>query len=108
MKSVEPCTGTSKRLQGEASTTTPTSGTMSVVEETFVDLTTTVDLFGGVDDIDPTVPPPLSLLAMMQSFMTTQTAHGQLLDELLTEVASLRPDFAKYRSAFPPLPPFDD
>ena len=44
----------------------------------------------------------------MESFMTTQVAHGQLLDELLTEVASLRADFAEYRSAFPPPPPFDD
>ena len=65
MKSAEPSIGRLKRLRGEASTTTPTSSTMSTVEETFVDLTTTVDLFGGVDDIDPTVPPPLSLLAMM-------------------------------------------
>ena len=39
--------------------------------------------------------------------MTTQATHGQLLDELLTEVASLREDFAEYRSAFPPPPPFD-
>ena len=40
--------------------------------------------------------------------MTTQEAHGQLLDELLTEVASLRADFAQYRSAFPPPPPSGD
>ena len=52
--------------------------------------------------------PPLSLCAMVESFMTTQAAHGQLLVELLTEVASLRADFMKYRSAFPPSQPFDD
>jgi len=40
--------------------------------------------------------------------MTTQVAHGQLLDELLTEVASLRADFMDYRSTFPPPPPFED
>ena len=39
--------------------------------------------------------------------MTTQVAHGQLLDELITEVIALRANFSKYRSAFPPPPPFD-
>ena len=39
--------------------------------------------------------------------MTTQTAHGQLINELLTEVAALRADFAEYRSAFQPPLPFD-
>ena len=39
--------------------------------------------------------------------MTTQAAHGQLLDGLITEVAALRVDFSEYRSAFPPLPPSD-
>ena len=81
---------------------------MPAIEETFVDPTTTVDPSGGANDVDPTVAPPLSLRAMMQSFMTTQATHGQLLDELLTEVASLREDFAKHRSAFPPPPPFED
>ena len=40
------------------------------IEETFVDPTTAMDPSGGVDDIDPTVTPPLSLHAMMESFMT--------------------------------------
>ena len=102
MKSVEPSIGTSKRSRGEASTTTP------VVEEVFMDLTTAMDPVGGVEDVDPIVVPPLSLRAMMQSFMTTQAAHGQLLDELLMEVASLRVDFVEYGSAFPPPPPFED
>ena len=39
--------------------------------------------------------------------MTTQATHGQLLDELITEVAALRMDFFEYRSDFPPLPPSD-
>ena len=38
--------------------------------------------------------------------MTTQAAYGQLLDELIAEVAALRVDFTKYKSAFPP-PSFD-
>nr|POE66419.1 hypothetical protein CFP56_29266 [Quercus suber] len=37
----------------------------------------------------------------------TQATHGQLIDELLSEIAALRADFAKYRSAFPPPPPSD-
>ena len=40
--------------------------------------------------------------------MTTQAAHGQLPDELLTEVTYLRANFTEYRSALPPLPPSDD
>ena len=39
--------------------------------------------------------------------MMTQAAHGQLLDGLIAEVAMLRADFVKYRSAFPPPPPSD-
>ena len=67
-----------------------------------------VDPSGGVDNVNPTVTPPLSLCAMMESFMTTQVTHGQLLDELLTKVATLQANFVDYRSAFPPFPPFDD
>ena len=62
----------SKRSQGEASTTALASGTMPTVEETFVDLTVTVDLSDGVDNVDPTVAPSLSLCAKIESFMTTQ------------------------------------
>ena len=40
--------------------------------------------------------------------MTTQIAHGQLIYELLTEMAALRADIAEYSSAFPPPPPSDD
>ena len=50
---------------------------------------------------DPTVPPPLSLRAMMETIMTTQAAHGQLLDEFIAKVAALRANFSEYRSAFP-------
>ena len=43
-------------------------------------------------DVEPTVP-PLSLCAMMEMFIITQATHGQLLDELISEVAILRVDF---------------
>ena len=101
MKSGELSIGTSKRPKGEGSTVAPASGAMPVAEEIHVDPS------GDDDAVDPTVIPPLSLHAMMESFMTTQAAHGQLLDELLTKVASLRADFAEFRSAFPPFPPSD-
>ena len=41
-------------------------------------------------DVEPTVPPSLSLCAMMEMFIITQATHGQLLDELISEVAVLR------------------
>ena len=47
-----------------------------------------------------TSPPPPSLRAMMETFMMTQVAHGQLLDGLIAEVAALRAEFSEYRSAF--------
>ncbi|XP_050248672.1 disease resistance protein At4g27190-like [Quercus robur] len=79
-------------------------------EESPVDPTTAVADDGVHADsavAEPTVPPPLSLRAMMETFMTTQAAHGQLLDGLIAEVAVLRADFSEYRSAFPPPPPSD-
>nr|XP_023883392.1 uncharacterized protein LOC111995693 [Quercus suber] len=72
------------------------------VEESPIDPTAAVADNG---DDEPTIPPPLSLRAMMETFMTTQAAHGQLLDGLIAEVAALRAKFSEYRSAFPPPPP---
>ena len=69
MKSAEPSTGMFKRPRGDASTT---SGAMLVAEETYVDLTIVVDPAGHAKHVDPSVAPPLSLRAMMQSIMTTQ------------------------------------
>ena len=101
---VESSVGSSKRPQVESTTEDMPA------EEISCDPTTTVagDDVDKVDvetsDVKPTIPPPFSLRAMMESFMTTQAAHRQLLDELITEVATLRVDFTEYRSAFPPLP----
>ena len=49
---------------------------MPATEETSVDPITAVDPSGGADDVDPTIAPPFSLCAMMESFMTTHVAHG--------------------------------
>ena len=72
-----------------------------------MDLTATMDPGGDDDTTNPIVTPPLSLRTMMETFMTTQAAHEQLIGELLTKVAALRADFAKYRSAFP-IPPLSN
>ena len=54
-----------------------------------------------------TGPHPPSLRAMMETIMTTQAAHGQLLYGFFVEVAALRADLADYRHAVPPSPPSD-
>ena len=43
---------------------------MPTVEETYVDPTTAMDPTGHAENVDPSVAPPLSLRAMMQSIMT--------------------------------------
>lgn len=113
-KSVEPSTGTSKRPRGKASTTSgdqlataPTSGDQLATEEVHVDPITAMDPTGDDDIANPIVAPPLSLCNIMETFMTTQVAYEQLIDELLTMVAAFRADFAKYRIAFPPPPLFN-
>ena len=73
-----------------------------------MDPTAAVDPTGDDDETtDPTITPPFSLHATMESFMTTQAAHGQLLDELITELVALLANFSEYRSVFPPPAPFD-
>ena len=66
----------------------------------------------GDDEVDVHIavvahigPPPPSLHAMMETIITTQTAHGQLLHGLLAEVAALRVDLVAYRRPVPPFPP---
>ena len=72
-----------------------------------MDPTVAVDPVSDDDIADPIVTLPFSLHTMMETFMTTQATHEQLIDELLTKVAALRADFAKYRSAFP-IPPLSN
>ena len=106
MKSVKPSTRTSKRPRGEVSTAALASGDQPTTKEIPMNPTAVVDPTAN-DTINSTITSPLSLHAMMKTFMTTQAAHGQLINELLIVVAALRVDFAKYRSVFPPLPPSD-
>ena len=69
-KLVEPSVTTSKRPHVDVVATT---GDM-FVEDIHIDPTTAMDLH--TTDAEPTVPPPLSLLNMMETFMMTQAAHG--------------------------------
>nr|XP_023879727.1 uncharacterized protein LOC111992133 isoform X2 [Quercus suber]XP_023879728.1 uncharacterized protein LOC111992133 isoform X2 [Quercus suber]XP_023879729.1 uncharacterized protein LOC111992133 isoform X2 [Quercus suber] len=68
--------------------------------EEFVDPTTAVD------------PPPSSssdssIRSMLNTVITVQAAHGQILLDVLTELQALRDNLASARCFSPP-PPFDD
>ena len=55
-----------------------------------MDPTIAVDPVGDDNIADPIVTLPLSLCAMIETLMTTQKAHGQLIDELLIEVVNFK------------------
>ena len=65
--------------------------------------------------VDPTIavdPPPFasddsSLQGMLETIMTVQAAHGQILVDLLAKLQALHADLASFRRSSPP-PPFDD
>ena len=68
------------------------------------------------ESVDPaatiTVPPPSTLddsniCRMLETVMTVQAAHGQLLVDMLDELCALRMDLEHIRRS-PPPPPFDD
>ena len=70
------------------------------ITEEYVDSTVAVD------------PPPFtsgdsSIQSMLDTVMTVQVDHGQLLVDVLTELQALRADMASFRRSTPP-PPFDD
>ena len=59
-----------------------------------------------------TTPPPstsddLSIHRMLDTVMTVQAAHAQLLMDVLTELHALHVDLLSFRQS-PPPPPFDD
>ena len=81
------------------SSSSATSQPPSIAEE-FVDPTAAVD------------PPPSSssdsfIRSMLDTVMTVQVAHGQLLVDVLTELQALCTNLASARRSCPP-PPFDD
>ena len=59
-----------------------------------------------------TVPPPPTsndsdIRRMLETVMTVQVAHGQILVDMLDELRALRADLEHLRRS-PPPPPFDD
>ena len=112
MKTVEPSAGSPKEPRVETLSIDhflpPKERHFDPMVEVANDGVDEVDLnANGAQTADPFIPPRLSLRSMLEIFMTTQVAHGQLFDELLTQMAALKTDFDKYRSAFPPPPPSD-
>ena len=92
----------SKRPHVESSSSVvshpPSSGDLTVEE--FVDPTATID------------PPPStsgdsSIRSMLDTVMTVQVAHVQLLVDVLTKLQALHTDLASIWRSLPP-PPFDD
>lgn len=87
-KPIKLSVGTLQRSRVDVVVATALAARNMPTKEIHIDPTAVVDL--DTADAKPTIPPPLSLRAMIETFMMTQAAHGQLLDALLTEVAALR------------------
>ena len=92
----------SKRPQVKSSTSAasqpPTSGDPTTKE--YVDLAATVDPSSTSSSSDA------SLRSMLEIVMTIETAQGQILVDVLTELQALNDDLASSRRS--PPPPFDD
>ena len=61
----------------------------------------------AVVDPPPSTSSDSSIRNMLDTVMTVQAVHGQLLVDMLTELQALRADLASFRRS-PPPPPFDD
>ena len=66
----------------------------------------------SVDPAVVAVPPPFTsnvfdICHTLETVMTIQAAHGQLLVDLLDEIRALRVDLEHFRRS-PPPPPFDE
>ena len=95
--------GSSKRPRVESSSGItpphPPSSGDPIIEE-FVDLTAAVAPLPSTSDDS-------SIHHMLDTVMTIQAVHGQLLVDVLTELPALRANLASFRR-LPPPPPFDD
>ena len=91
----------SKRPRVESSGVAPLlpSSTGDTMAEEFVDLATATPLPSTSDDSD--------IRCMLETVITVQVAHGQILVDMLNELHALRADFEHFRQS-PPPPPFDD
>ena len=92
----------SKRPRVESFTSAsrpPTSGDLTAEE--FVDPTATIEPPASSSSND-------SIRSTLDTVMTVQAMHGQLLLDVLTEFQALRADLASTRGSTLQPPPFDD
>ena len=61
----------------------------------------------AVVDLEPSTSTAISTRSMLETVLTIQSAHGQLLLDLLNEDAALQAELAATRDASPPDPPSD-
>ena len=60
-----------------------------------------------VVDLEPSTSTAISTRSMLETVLIVQSAHGQLLLDLLNEVATLEAELAATSGASPPAPPSD-
>ena len=92
------------RVESSGVAPPPPSSTSDTTDEEFVDPTTATAA--------TVVPPPSTsddsdLRRMLETVMTVQAAHGQILVDMLDELRALRADLEHLQRS-PPPPPFDD
>ena len=58
-------------------------------------------------DPEPSTSTAISTRSMLETVLTVQSAHGQLLLDLLNKVAALQVEVAATSGASPPTPPSD-
>ena len=66
-----------------------------------------VDPAAAVDVPPPSTSDDSNIQRMLETVMTVQPAHGQILADMLDELRALRADLKHLRWS-PPPPPFDD
>ena len=88
------------RVESSSVTPPPPSFTGDNSAEAFVDL-------AAATVLPPFTSDDSDICHMLETVMTIQVAHGQLLVDMLDELQYLRADLESFRQS-PPPPPFDD
>ena len=88
------------KIESTAVAPPPPSSTSDTTAEEFVDPAATAVP-------PPSTPDDSNIRHMLETVMTVQAAHGQILVDTLDELHALRVDLEHLRQS-PPPPPFDD
>ena len=88
------------RVESSSGAAPPPSSSGDPTAKEYVDLTAVVDPL-------PSTSGDSSIRSMLDTVMTIQVAHGQLLVDVLTELQALRVNLVSVRRSSPP-PSFDD